>query len=112
MLLYSVVLTLTIALELAVASGWLLMDRDESDRRSVLLLVVGINLITHPIAWMAGNLAAMNFWMVEMLIMIAEALALWRLPGRRFWWAVGLSSAMNVVSMTAGLVIWMVGFKQ
>jgi hypothetical protein len=105
MLIYLSFLVLTIALELLVARLSLMFDNGGQYMRDVLPVVLGINLITHPFAWGSFVLIMANWMVIELLVVLVEALALWSLAGRNLRSAAGLSAVMNGVSMATGLVL-------
>lgn len=105
MLIYFSFLILTVALELLVARLSLMFDDGGQDMRDVLQVVLGINLITHPFAWGAFVLIIANWMVVELIVALVEALALWSLAGRNLRSAAGLSVVMNGVSIATGLVM-------
>ena len=70
-----------------------------------LMFVVGLNLVSHPIAWWAWNFLHINYWLVEAAVWAFEG---WALSlGFRLNWRQALvaSTCLNVASGSIGWLI-------
>jgi hypothetical protein len=76
------------------------------------LLVAGLNLISHPLAWLALVYNVVGFFNVELLVIIFEGLGLWLLPNLSLPKSLLLSLLLNLGSLSAvfGLIRWFPGF--
>jgi len=118
---YGMALLLTLTIECLVLAGWLAVARyaaslDERtpmpepavSRTDMFMFVVGMNLITHPIAWMARSYFGLGFWVIECQVVLVEFIALALLPRfsrrNRFQTTFGLALMLNAASLSCGLL--------
>lgn len=97
-----VFLLLTIAIELPIAL-WLLR---RADWRRVILVVVGVNMISHPIIWQLIYFHGLNWFAAEVGVAIFEGLVLAlmmpKIRARAFLTGV----FMNLGSASVGLIFF------
>jgi hypothetical protein len=97
---------LTLLIEVAVMLGWRSCCREPWGSRALgplVLLVVGLNGMTHPLGWLASSLGVPWLWCeVGVVFMEAVGLAL-IVPGVAPWDAGKLSILMNAASGTMGV---------
>ena len=100
---YLVTLLLTIGIELAIV----LFVRQFSSAlkdQPILIACLCMNLLTHPLATLAYFALSLPFLPVEILVVVAEAVA-YRYVGRIPWhWSIALAVLANGASMSVGLV--------
>lgn len=103
---------LTLLVELGIVTTWHFLSGSRQYRPLIplLLLVVGLNLITHPLAWLASSLK-IDLLQIELAVGLAEALGLSMVPQLRWWQAVQLSFGMNVGSFVLGSAVWLLVFQ-
>ncbi len=103
MYLYS--LLLTIAAEGLVACVWNYFDRHDCQYRLIIATVMGLNLITHPLAWSMFDYLPGSFWLIEAAVILAETIGLVLIlktsPSR----ALILSFLMNSVTIFIGFLL-------
>lgn len=110
-MLYATALALTLFSE---AGGMLLFlvlrRRYWADRRRFLALVLGINLITHPLFWFSFPLIplafAMKLYLAEIVVALIEGIAYRQALRLRWTEALLLGLALNLFSIIIGLVYW------
>ncbi|MCX6778292.1 MAG: hypothetical protein NT157_05420 [Candidatus Micrarchaeota archaeon] len=108
LIVFALLITLVIELPVATIILWLWKKP-----MNFLLIAAGINILTVPALWLAIPLASsfMNsllaFGILELLVFIIEAAALWKLSGEKLSLkqAGVLSAAMNLASMLAGTAV-------
>lgn len=83
---------------------------------SPLMLVVGLNLASYPVAWWAWNFQGVSYWLVEISVVIFEAALLWiglRGSGQRetsnqaFTWQQALLMSL-VLNLASGSIGWLI----
>ena len=114
MSLYLTCLAVTLLVEVSVAVVWSsAFARSREHTKGILMLVVGINCLTHPLAWLTFGFFPGSLLLIEVAVIVVEALML-RWCGRQSWLAaICLSAAMNLASLAAGLVplMWWLSIK-
>lgn len=102
---YLIVLSATILLELAVVVCLWKWRGMRVDLVPLLVLVAGLNLVTHPLAWMGCWIGGFNVWGLEAGVVVAEATGLSQAgrisPGQA--WLISL--LMNGLSMAVGFAV-------
>ena len=111
MSLYWISLVLTLLVELSVIAVWLSFDHEQHDALAILMLVAGINFVTHPLAWLVFGGLSVDFWIIEIAVIVSEAIGLRWIPKVSFRKAFLVSAAMNLTSLTSGLWLaaWLTG---
>ncbi len=75
-----------------------------------LLVVIGINVVSHTIFWFTFPLIDMGYWtklyLMESVIFIVEGIAYSLILGLALIKSLVLSFIFNLISMVAGLLAW------
>ncbi len=99
---------LTLLIEVGVMLGWRYGCRVPWGSRAtgpLVLLVIGLNCVTHPMVWRASNMGVPWLWSEGGVVMI-EAVGLFLIvPGVRGWDVAKWSVWMNAASATVGLAL-------
>ena len=109
---YAACFLLTVILELSCLGILFCVWNPSCGRLNLALLIIGINGISHPLAWLAFTavsfpIGAELLWIggVEFAVVVFEAMLL-RNVARLSWpGSILLSFAMNLISMIAGSVL-------
>lgn len=80
---------------------------DNISTKDILQCVIGLNLITHPLAWTAVSVSGIDHGVVELLVCAFEAIGLRLLLLPSNFLAVMISILANLASMA---VYWLVAF--
>lgn len=75
-------------------------------RRRSMLVAAAVNLCTHPLATLLQRFGWSDLLSLELLVAAAETLAYWRLVPLTAVRATVLSVLANLVSATAGMLLW------
>jgi hypothetical protein len=102
---YLIALALTIGTEGLVLTGWLRWERVSSDYVSLLIFLTGLNMITHPVAWAAWSFVGIDYGLVELAVIVVEALGLNRMMQIPCHKSLLLSIVLNIASASVGLLL-------
>lgn len=102
---YLIALSVTLVVEVAVAAVWLIRIDNPLTRSALLVFVVGINLISHPLAWTLWSYDWCEFWMTEAGVVLLEFLALRLCLGISGKTALAISLSMNIGSVLIGVLL-------
>jgi hypothetical protein len=117
MISYSTALLLTLGIEcLVVAVFKLVVDKDHQRSASPpsnnrisfpqwMVVVVGVNLLSHPIAWTVVSADVLSFYWVELFVIGIEAVIFRVLLVDSNSKAIAISLAANLASMLVGFAI-------
>lgn len=95
-------LILTILVELPVA---LVLLQTENWRR-VLLVVIAINMISHPIIWEILFSFHINWFVAETMVIIFESIVLLKMFPNKKWCALYTGTTINVVTAAIGYLFF------
>jgi len=102
---YLLTLLLTVGSELALIPVLVYFNR-ASRRLPLVLTCVSLNLFTHPLATLAHLVLGISLAHVEATVILVEAIGYWRIAGLSFGKSLAFSTAANVLSMTAGFLLF------
>lgn len=117
MISYSIALLLTLGIECLVVVAFKLVADNvqeqsanpQSKSRNTFLqwmiVAVGVNLLSHPLAWSAVSTDVLGFYWVELIVIVIEAAIYRVLVVNSNSKAVSLSLAANLASMLVGFAI-------
>ncbi|MCA8963516.1 MAG: hypothetical protein H6838_09685 [Planctomycetes bacterium] len=91
---------LTLAIEVPLVAAF--APRDQ--RRHTAGIAAAVQLLTHPLAWLAVTTGALDWWTIEVLVVLVEGAAYALAVGRPLR-AFGVSLLANTVSAAAGLLV-------
>lgn len=100
MMYYLVALVLTLLIEFVIY--WATLKFFNISNKSILLLVLGLNLLTHPLAFAAVMGVDQALGLVEFIVVFAEALVLWVILKKRFSACLLVSVLANTGSFVLG----------
>lgn len=103
MYLYS--LLSTIAAECLVGCVWNYFDRSDRQYRLIIATVMGLNLITHPLAWSMLDFLPGSFWLIEAAVILAESIGFVLILKTSPYSALILSLLLNSVTMSIGFLL-------
>lgn len=114
MISYSTALLLTLVIECLVVAAFKLVDKAYEPSASIqsnpgisflqwMIVTVGVNLLSHPLAWTAVSTDLLSFYWVELVVIGLEA-GIYRVL------LVKSNSKAFVVSLAANLASMLVGF--
>ncbi len=99
MSLYVTALALTLEAELIVGAFWLWITRSRLPVRDWVLCIIGLNLVSHSLAWAIIAFGHGGFWPVECNVTLFEACGLKVILGQRWKNAALLSLSMNMTTI-------------
>lgn len=101
MWLYFCALFATLAAEVIVAFLFFRLKKTEATTSDRWLCILGVNLITHPLAYIGFAFFAPAFLLIELIVIVAEAYGIRQLIGLPPKQSVALSVSMNLASVAA-----------
>ena len=93
------------AVTLAVELGFSLFITYKQ-RLRLLIVITGANVLTNPLAQLAYNHWFFNLWLIELVVILVEAIIFRLFLYRRFSDAVILSFLLNSASIAVGLLLY------
>lgn len=115
---YAACFLLTVVLELLWLAILFCVWKPPCGRVNLALLIIGMNGISHPLAWLAFTtvsfpIGAEVLWIVwiEFAVFLCEALLLRSVAGLTWWASILMSCVLNLISLTAGSALLAILFS-
>lgn len=107
---FAIALWLTLIVEMLVGIVWFRLAKspvEEGIKLWVWLLgVVAVNLVSHPIAWALNEFLLLEFWTLEIMVVVAEGLLLAILLRYPLKHSLLFSLVANAISAGLGLALF------
>lgn len=108
--LYAIALLLTLFTELLIGWLWLTFAGKkvvpEIQSRVWLLAIMGVNLISHPIAYEMYSNGLLGYWPLELAVVVFEGVLIAWMLRIQFSWALLFSLIANATSAALGWVVF------